>query len=138
MSALLSIAVNPVTCSQRAAGRSCPCHPGVFCSCFWHVRLKRLQRAVRTATLPMPRILNCRYSNADLRCHCLNFHGRVKEASVKNFQLVRFQLETKPQDISAIPILNNPTPRSGHLTMVFRTSESSQPPQGACDCSFRL
>jgi Tub family len=26
---------------------------------------------------------------ADLRCHCLNFHGRVKEASVKNFQLVR-------------------------------------------------
>lgn len=34
--------------------------------------------------------------NADLRCHCLNFHGRVKEASVKNFQLVRFQLETKP------------------------------------------
>lgn len=27
--------------------------------------------------------------NHNLRCHCLNFHGRVKEASVKNYQLVR-------------------------------------------------
>lgn len=27
--------------------------------------------------------------NHDLRCHCLNFHGRVKEASVKNYQLVQ-------------------------------------------------
>jgi len=26
--------------------------------------------------------------NHNLRCHCLNFHGRVKEASVKNYQLV--------------------------------------------------
>ena len=30
----------------------------------------------------------CLALRADLRCHCLNFSGRVKEASVKNFQLV--------------------------------------------------
>ena len=37
-----------------------------------------------------PMLLSCSgMLGADLRCHCLNFHGRVKEASVKNFQLVR-------------------------------------------------
>lgn len=41
--------------------------------------------------------------NEQMQAYCLNFHGRVTQASVKNFQLVRIYLFTPPPCVPSVP-----------------------------------
>lgn len=54
-------------------------------------KLLRQQQTVPVDELLQPVVLQNKapHWNEGLRCWCLNFRGRVKLASVKNFQLVR-------------------------------------------------